>query len=149
GDEPNILRASLDWKTVQPVLSAGQQARTVRPIPTAQGLFFATDTERERNHVYRLSGDGRLERLCETSGACLSSCQVRSAMFFSTDVEPSKVNLERSAALYGSADGSRWSRLLSWRKDGWHPWLFQYAHIVLPSGGNETNVLAATGSAVE
>lgn len=149
GNEPTILRVSLDWKSVEPVLAPSQQTRTVRPLPTPQGLFFATDTEREPNHIYRLTSDGALERLGDTAGSCMSSCQVGSALFFSTSVEPSKVNLDRAAGLYGSVDGRSWSRLLSWRKDAWHPFLFQYGNILLPTGRNDTRILAATGSAVE
>jgi len=146
--EPRILRVSLDWKRVEPVLGPSQQARAVRPIPSDRGLFFGTDTEREQNHIYRLTGEGEAERLCDTSGPCLSSCQVGSALFFSTNVEPSRVNRDRTAGLYGSADGLSWSRLVSWRKDSWHPLLFQYGNILLPTGKNDTRFLAATGSAV-
>jgi hypothetical protein len=149
GIESHIMRVSLDWKSVESVLGPGQQTRTVRPLPTPQGVFFATDSELEQNHVYRLTPAGTLEQLCDTSGACLSACQVGAALFFSTDVEPSHVNRDRSAGLYGSGDGKAWSRLVAWRKDAWHHWLFQFGHIILPTGTNDTRLLAATGSAVE
>ena len=149
GDEPCIFRVSLDWKSVEPVLGPSQQARAIRPLPTPEALYFATDTEREQNHVYRWTEERGAEAVCETSGACLSSTQVGTTLFFSTNVEPSPVNLDRSAGLYGSGDGRSWSRLLTWRKDRWHPFLFQYANIFLPTGRNATRILAATGSAVE
>ena len=149
GAECHIIRVTLDWKTVDFVLQAGQQTRTVRPIPMPDGLYFATDSELEQNHVYCLRPDGSLERKGETSGPSLWGCQVGSSLFFSTDVEPSKVNRDRSACLFGSRDGRVWDRLIAWPKDAWPMTLFQFGNIVLPAGHNDTSVLAATGMAVE
>jgi len=149
GRECRILKVALDWSTVETVLEGTQQARTVRPVPTPDGLYFATDSELEQNHVYWLGDEGSIEPRCATSGPCLSACQVGTAMFFSTDVEPSKVNREPRACLYGSRDGRTWTRLLAWRKDRWPMTLFQFGNIALPTGRNDTAYLAATGVAVE
>ncbi|HEY3173983.1 MAG TPA: hypothetical protein VGK86_15550, partial [Thermoanaerobaculia bacterium] len=148
GAESRILRATTDWSVVEPVLNTGQQTRTVRPIPTAEGLYFATDTELEQNYIYRLSPAGVLERLHPTNGPSLWSCRIGTALFFSTDVEPSPLHRRPYACLYGSAEGGEWNELLAWPKDGWHMFLFQFGNIVLPSGRNATSILAATGSAV-
>jgi hypothetical protein len=147
--ECRILRASTDWSTVEPLLNAGQQTRAVRPVVAPQGLFFATDSELEQNYIYCVAPDGGVERLCPTAGPSIWACQVGSALFFSTNVEPSKVHRGRSACVYGSRDGSAWSRLLAWRKDPWHMTLFQFGNIILPRGRNDTHFLAATGMAVE
>jgi hypothetical protein len=146
--EPRILRVSLDWKSVETVLSSSQQTRTVRPIPAPDGLYFATDTEREQNYIYRLDPKGELHRLHPTNGPSLWSCQAGDSLFFTTDVEPSPVNHRRSACLYGSSDGGAWTELMAWPKDRWHMFLFQFGNIILPTGRNTTPVLAATGSAV-
>ena len=53
------------------------------------------------------------------------------------------------AVLYGSADGATWSALVRWPRDAWPSRLFQYANIILPAGGNDGDVLAATGFAVQ
>jgi hypothetical protein len=148
GDESRIIRATPDWGVVQPVLTSGQQTRTVRPIPTAEGLYFATDTEVEQNYIYRLDPSDGLERLHPTNGPSLWGCQVGKALFFSTDVEPSPVQKNRAACLYGSGDGRGWNELLAWPKDRWHMFLFQFGNIVLPTGTNTTPILAVTGSAV-
>ena len=147
GDEPTIFRASLDWSSVEPVLKPSQQARTVRPLVTSEGLFYGTDTEKEQNFIYRLGLDGSLTPLCRTNGPCLWSCRVGSALFFATDVEPSEIPHDSCASLYGTSDGRTWSRLVAWRKDVW-PAVFQFGNIILPSGPNGTGILAATGSAV-
>ena len=63
-------------------------------------------------------------------------------------VEPSKVNTDRQARLYGSLDGFSWDMLLGWPKDPW-PMVFQYGNAILPTGENSTNLLAVTGLAVK
>lgn len=149
GAECHIMRVSSDWKTVEPVLGTGQQSRAVRPIPTPHGLYFATDSELEQNYIYCLTSDDTLERLCPISGPGMWACQVDSTLFFATDVEPSKVNLEPFACVYGSRDGRAWSKLVAWRKDPWNMPLFQFGNIILPSGSNRTHILAATGMSVQ
>ena len=149
GAECHIMRVSKDWRVVETVLEGSQQTRAVRPIPTQRGLYFATDSELEQNYIYRLDGDDTLEQLCPINGPGMWSCQVGSGLFFSTDVEYSKVNYEPFAHVYGSREGECWSRLISWRKDPWNRYLFQFGNIILPRGWNDTNILAATGMAVQ
>jgi hypothetical protein len=64
-------------------------------------------------------------------------------------VEPSAINSDRNACVYGSADGIRWQRILQCRKDGWPIGLFQYGNAFLPDGNNHGDVLAITTIAVE
>ena len=149
GAECRIMRVSNDWQVIEPVLEGSQQVRTVRPIPAADGLYFTTDSELEQNYVYRLNSDDHLEQLHPINGPGMWSCQVGNALFFSSDIEPSKVNLDPLAAVYGSLNGTSWSRLVAWRKDLWHKRFFQYGNIVLPRGSNSSNVLAASGMAVQ
>ena len=148
GAECRIMRVSNDWEVVETVLEGGQQTRTVRPIPTSNGLYFATDSELEQNYIYRLNPDESLERLHPINGPGMWSCQVGPNFFMSSDVEPSTVNTDPFASLYGSREGNSWSRLIAWPKDPWHMRLFQYGNIILPRGRNDTNVLAATGMAI-
>ena len=148
GRECGIMRVSPDWRTVETMLSGSQQTRAVHPVPMPDGLYFATDTELEMNSIYRLGRDGSLERLASIAGSGMRGCQVGKALFFSTAVEPSRVNRHPFACLYGSADGRVWEKLVEWRKDRWPMRLFQYGNILLPQGANETGILAATGMAV-
>lgn len=149
GTECRIMRVSSNWRTVETVLEAGQQTRAVRPIPTPEGLYFATDSELEQNFIYCLTSEGTLEQLCPINGPGMWGCQVDSALFFSTDVEPSKLNVEPFACVYGSRDGKAWSRLVAWRKDPWKMSLFQFGNIILPRGWNHTHLLATTGMSVQ
>ncbi len=89
-----------------------------------------------------------MTRLAPIAASNFYGCRVGRALFFSTGVEPSRVNNGRDAVLYASADGTEWEPVVRWPHDGWHLRLFGYANILLPSGDNDGEILAATGTAV-
>jgi len=148
GSECRILRASLDLTSVEPVLAGGQQVRTVAAVPAEDGLYFSSDTPIEKNFIYRLDRDRNLCKLAELSSSSIYGCRVGNALFFSTMVEPSQVNLDLSASVYGSLDQIHWQRKLEWKKDLWPMRFFQYGNAILPDGENTTEFLAATTIAV-
>lgn len=148
GSECRILRVSLDWSSVDTVLAGGQQTRLTTLVPRADAVYFATDTPFEENHIYRLARNGHLECLGRVAGSSFWGCGVDRALFFSTAVEPSAVNIGAQSILYGSANERRWTALVHWTRDRWPSRFFQYPNIILPAGENRTDVLAATGVAV-
>jgi hypothetical protein len=144
-----VLRASCDLRAVEVVLAGDQQARAVAAIPTKNGLYLSTDTPLEKNHVYRLDREGKVEQLAELASSSIYGCRVGEAMFFSTMIEPSAVNLGRDVHLIGSSDGTRWQGMARWEKDNLPMRYFQYGNAFLPDGENATSYLAATTIAVE
>jgi hypothetical protein len=146
--EPRILRASVDWKIVETVLEGDQQSRTVTLIIRTEGIYYATDTPHEQNHIYLLERNGSRRKLCQTSGPSMWSCEVGDVMFFSTASEPGNFYYP-FVCIYGSTDGDKWERLIEWPKDGLHPKYFQYGNVILPRGKNSHGLLAATGIAVK
>ncbi len=148
-DECRVLKASLDFNSVQTILSGQQQVRAAALIPTPEALYFSSDTPSERNHVYRLDRQGGLDAVAELNGSSIYGCSVGDAIFFSTMVEPSSVNMDRHARLYGSADGRSWHSPLAWQKDRWPMGLFQFGNIFLPDGANTTGILALTTLALK
>lgn len=149
GRECKILRAALDLSTVDEVIAGHQQARAVAVVVDESGLFFASDTPLEQNHVYHLDRGGRLRQCAEMPSSSIYGCRTRGGIFFSTMIEPSGANPSRDVTLYGSADGARWDALAQWRKDRFPMKYFQYGNGVLPDGENATNFLAITTIAVE
>ena len=148
GEECRILRVSPDWTDVETVLASDQQARAATGLPAPEGLYFATDTPLSQNYIYRLERSGRVDRLRAIAGSSLQSCEVGSHMFFSTAVEPSKVNRSPFATLVGGRNGQDWAEVARWRKDLFPAGLFQFGNILLPTGTNDSDLLAATGLAV-
>jgi hypothetical protein len=149
GSECRILRASCDFATVDTILSGNQQTRTVALVPTAGGLYFSSDTPFEVNHVYFLDRSGTLTQRATLSSSSICGCRVGGAIFFSSMVEPSAVNLDRKTNVYGTFDGRSWQRLLWWKKDFWPMGLFQYGNVFLPDGLNTSGVLAVSTVAVD
>jgi hypothetical protein len=149
GAECKVLRADLDLRNVEVVLSGNQQARAVAAIPTPDALYLSTDTPLERNQVLRLNREGHPETVAELASSSIFGCQTGQALFFSTMAEPSRVNTAREVHLVGSADGSKWQVVASWEKDAWPMHYFQYGNAILPVGENVTNYLAATSIAVK
>lgn len=147
--ECRVLRASLDFSRVESVISGNQQARAVAAVPKKDGLYFASDTPLEQNYIYKLDRQGNLARLAEIHASVLCGCAVGDAVFFTTMIEPSAVNLDRTVSVYGSADDAAWPRLQSWKKDRWSEKLFQYGNAFLAAGSNTTDLVAATSIAVE
>lgn len=148
GSECRIMRASKDFNQIEGVQSGSQNCRAVAIVCTAQSIYFATDNPREANYICRLDRAGVLSRLVPISGTSFHGCQVDGSIFFSTVVEHSKVNLDRCVRVYGSVDTESWTGLLDWRKDWWPMKLFQFGNAVLPTGRNDTDLLAVTGLGV-
>src|SRR5262249_8657267 len=148
GNECRILRASPDFRSVETVISGNQQARAVAFVVTREALYFSSDTPLEQNHVYRLDRSGKLCCLAEISGSSIYGCRAGDSVFFSTMVEPSAVNSDRSVRIYGSRDGQNWQGLQAWTKDALPLGLFQFGNAAFPDGVNDTNRLALTTVAV-
>jgi hypothetical protein len=149
GSECRILRASLDFRSVEEVARGSQQARAVAAIVAEDGIYFASDTPLEQNYIYFLDRSGRIHRLAPISSSSICAAKNRNGTFFSTMVEPSEVNRSRTVTLVASADGNSWSEIVSWRKDGWPMKFFQYGNAFLPDGENNTDLIAVSTIAVE
>jgi hypothetical protein len=146
--ECRLLRASLDFATVDEVVAGSQQTRAVAAVVNEDGLYFATDTPLEQNFIYYLRRRGTMERMGTLPSSSIYACRSRSGMFFSTMVEPSQVNSGRSVELFGSSDGTDWESLASWEKDRWSMKFFQYGNAFLPDGENATGLVAVSTVAV-
>jgi hypothetical protein len=149
GQECRILRASCDLKSVEPVLAGNQQARAVATVAAAEGLYFASDTPLEANHIYHLDRNGAVSVLADIDSSSIHGCRVGGTIFFTTMVEPSEVNPSRYVSLYAGERDRAWRHVLQWKKDRWPMRFFQYGNAFLPTGDNETGLLALTTSAVE
>ena len=149
GNECRIIRASCDFRNTEVVIAGDQQARSAALVPDPDGVYFSTDTPLQKNHIYLLDRGGKLTSLAKLSSSSIYGCRLEQAIFFSTMVEPSAVNRDRHARLYGALNGIDWHPLLSWKKDAWPPRLFQYGNVFLPDGNNTSGVLALSTIAVQ
>jgi hypothetical protein len=151
GDECRILRAACDLSRIETVMQGNQQARAVATVPTQDALYFSSDTPLESNYIYRLDRHDKLTRIAAISSSSIYGCRVDNRVFFSTMVEPSEANPDRTVRVYGGevATADSWQPLLSWRKDLLPMALFQYGNAFLPDGNNSTPFLAVSTIAVK
>jgi hypothetical protein len=149
GQECRILRASCDFATVEQILAGSQQTRCVALLPREDGIYFASDTPVESNHLYHMNVAGEVTRVGDVNSSSIYGCCVGEALFFSTMIEPSAVNRDRTVRLYVSRGGREWSGILEWAKDEWSPHWFQYGNAFLPDGNNTTGLLAVSTIAVK
>ncbi len=150
GDECRILRTECDFSRTETVLQGNQQARAVALVPMADGLYFSSDTPLEPNFIFRLDRERNLSRLAPISSSSIYGCRVGERIFFSTMVEPSRVNRDRHVRIYdGEVCTQRWRPRLEWAKDLWPMGLFQYGNAFFPDGDNTSPYLALTTVAVK
>lgn len=149
GAECRILRASLDFKQVDPVISGNQQARAVALVPTREAIYFSSDTPLEKNYVNRLDRAGQLSAVADLPTSSIYGCRAGDKVFFSTMIEPSEFNVERDVHVYGGGESYAWTSLCSWKKDFLPMRFFQYGNVIMPDGENTSGLLALTTVAVQ
>ena len=122
-----------------------QQSRALQLILTQDYVYYGTDTPYEMNHIRRINKrTGKVETLADLDGSVYWGCKVGGIIFFSTAVEPSKINRYRYASLWCSQDGINWIKIEKYKKDLWPMKYGQIGQIYLPQGENETGYLFYT-----
>ncbi len=153
GDEDNetgIWRTTDNFKTLDLVAGGSQQKRAVQLLFTPEFVYFGTDTPREQNYICRLERkSGNVERLSRVDSSVFYGCKVDDQLFFSTVVEPSKINRSRYSAIWKSSNGEDWIKIKTFRKDLWPMKYFQYGQILFPSGPGDGQNLWFTPFATE
>lgn len=152
GDDHNeclIMTADENMGNIKVIFEGNQQIRCVAGIPRPEGLYFASDTPFEPNHIYLIDKASSLHTLSSLPSSSLSACNISNILCFSSAVEPSSINTTKSASLAISSDGQAWNNIVKWDKSMLPSKLFQFANISLPTGYNSSSFLAATGISVK
>ncbi len=138
------------FKTLDKVIGGNQQSRALQLLFTSDYIYFGTDTPFEINHICRLDKiSGRIERLVAVESPVYWGCKVGDALFFSTAIEPGRVNRCDDACIWGSPDGEGWKSIARFRKDFLSLKYFQYGQIFFPTGANNSDYLWFTPSATK
>lgn len=149
-DEAGIGRLSADFKDFEWAARGKQCFRVVEAFDFGDHLVYGTDSGYEKNEIVRWhKSSGRVERLAELEGSCIYACRFGRWYALTTTVEPSVVNRSQCASLWVSRDGEKWAKVLSAKKDRWHPVYFQFGSIVLPRGASDKETLLFSGQALE
>jgi len=149
-EEAAIWMTDDRFRTLQKVVGGTQQLRAVQLLFTESYVYFGSDTPLEKNYICRIDKKtGQVEKLQVVESSVFWGCKAENHLFFSTAVEPSKVNKCRDACVWGSKDGETWKCVAYFRKDIWPMKLFQYGQIFFPTGENNTGYLWFTPFATE
>ena len=123
------------FATLDQVVGGSQRVRVVQPLFTAGAVYFGSDAPAERNGIQRLDRrSGRVEVVHPVDGPVFYGCQAGDWLFFSTVCEPSRVNTDRHAVVWGSPGGEWWLRVACFAKDWLSARLFQYGQVLFPAG---------------
>jgi len=138
------------FKTVNIFKKGGQKYRAVQLLFFKDFIIYGTDTEYEKNYIYRIDRKNRQEYcLQELQGSVLSSINSDKYALIATAVEPSDVNNDEYAYIWFSDDGYKWKELYKAKKDLFHPKYFQYGRFKFPVGAINNKKLFFSGHALE
>jgi hypothetical protein len=138
------------FKTINIFKRGGQKYRTVQLLFYKDFIIYGTDTEYEKNYIYRIDRkDGREYCLQGLQGSVLSSFNTGKYAVISTAVEPSKVNQDQYSHVWFSSDGSEWKELFKDKKDFLHPKYFQYGRFKFPVGAISDGKIFFSGHALK
>lgn len=148
--ESIIGNTSNSFKSVNIVKQGKQIYRTVQLLFYKEFIIYGTDTEYEKNYIYRLDRKDYKEYcLKEIQGSVLSSVNSLSGhAAISTAVEPSEVNLDTFSHIWLSLDGLEWKEMLKYEKDSLNPKYFQYGRVKFPRNGINTKECYFSGHAL-
>lgn len=138
------------FKNVNFVKKGGQQYRTVKLLFYKDFIVYGTDSEYEKNYIYRIDRKDYKEYcLKDIQSSVFSAVKVDEYAAISTAVEASSVNIDRYAHVWFSENGIEWKELFQFEKDFFHPKYFQVGRIKFPQGAFYNGELFSTGHALK
>ena len=148
--EAGIWRTDDGFEMLEKVAGGSQKFRAVQLLFTEDHVYFGSDAPDDKNYIFRMGREGKnVEELAKVGGSVFYGCKVANHLFFSTAVEPSRVNTTRYAEVWGSADGSNWQVIQRFKKDIWPMKYFQYGQVLFPAGPGDGENLWFTPFAAE
>jgi hypothetical protein len=131
--ECQILRSSDGFQTTEIVGQGDETWRAVSLLFNENAFFYGMDAEFRANHIYKVSRES-LERksLAEVNGTVFYSKNLNGNLFFTTTAENAPSQTENVAVLWQVDENDSCRKLISFKKDSWHPTLFQFGTIHFP-----------------
>ena len=140
--ECQILRSFDGFKTTEIIGQGDETWRAVSILFDETSYFYGMDAEFRTNHLYKVDRQS-LERksLGEVNGTVFYSKKMGGDLFFTTTAENAPNQTENVAALWQIDENDDCKMLISFKKDSWHPTLFQFGTIHFPFQNNLENEL--------
>lgn len=114
------------------VFRGGQEYRCCQMFFYEDYIIYCTDSEFIENSVKCIDRKTQEIRvICNVTGSVIKGGQNGNFSYFSTNVEPSQVNMDKKAHLWVSKDGLHWEEKYSAEKDI-YPAIFQFGSFEFP-----------------
>lgn len=136
--------------SIKIVKQGGQVYRTVQLLFYKDFIVYGTDSEYEKNHIYRIDRKDYKEHcLKDIQSSVFSAVKVGEYAAIATAVEPSTVNVDQYAHVWYSVNGTKWEELYKFEKDRFNPKYFQFGKIKFPRGAFYNDELFSTGHSLK
>ena len=133
--ECQILRSPNGFQTVEIVGWGDETWRAVSILFDEENLYYGTDAEFRANNIYKVNRRNlEKENLGEVNGTVFYSKQLGQNLFFTTTAENAPSQKENVAAVWNASRDGNISEIVKFKKDRWHPTLFQFGTIHFPNG---------------
>lgn len=140
--EAAIWRTDDEFRSLEKVVGGSQRYRAVHLLFTEDAVFFGSDAPNEKNRIYRMDrASHQILTMGDVSGSVFYGVKVNDWLFFSTAVEPSRVNRGRYVELWGARSGGPWTLIGRLKKDRLSMKHFQYGQILFPGGPGDDRQL--------
>jgi hypothetical protein len=145
GDKPRecmILRTDDGFGSMETVGSGDETWRAVSLQFTEDAIYYGTDAEHRANRIYRLDRvSGERVELGEVNGTVFYSRRMGDELFFATTAENAPAQKENVAAIWHVDAVGNLNEVARFKKDIWHPTLFQFGLIHLAAGPDAGDTL--------
>lgn len=146
-DECMIGYSEDGFQSIIPVYKGKQEYRACVLLYYEDRIIYATDSQYVKNSIKEIDKvTGKITDLCQIKGSGIYGEKLGNTAFISTTVEPSHVNTDRNSYLMVSNNGKVWEEVLHFKKDHWHPSLFQFGSMRFPvydPSVKETNLIVS------
>lgn len=114
------------------VFRGGQEYRCCQMFFYEDYIIYCTDSEFIENSIKCIDRKTlEIKVLCHVTGSVIKGGQNGNISYFSTNVEPSQVNMDKRAHVWVSKDGLNWEEKFSAEKDI-YPAIFQFGSFEFP-----------------
>lgn len=138
------------FKTIRELFKGGQDYRAVKLLFFKDYILYGTDSPFMENKIYKINRiTNKLEMIFSVQGSVVHATQIDNFAFFSTMVEPSKINTDRHSYIWQYDGKNEWKCLASYKKDFWNMFLFQPGNIQFPVNDSIKNGLYFSGHSLK
>lgn len=131
--ECRILRSFDEFQTIEIIGQGDETWRAVSVLFAGNAFYYGMDAEFRSNHIYKIKRENfDRKSLGEVTGTVFYSKQIGADSFFTTTAENAPSQTENVAALWHIGADDSLEKVISFKKDRWHPTFFQFGTIHFP-----------------